>query len=389
MGNVLEGYDEGVPLEELPELVKDSSNHLFVGARRDVEAMDPNNPAHQEKAKIRLKRFFDKVRKNVEEAQALAQTEAKDRQIAEEFMEELAQGLTLMKLPVTGRGPAKQRLLWLVPYTNRLHVARSKSTVSSKGLYLIDIGKVWRGKRTPPFTENPIAENFADDCCVSILGSERTIDVVLPNADEATSFADKFEALLRTLRLTNIRNGTAQYGQAIAVPGRNKMMGIVTAAQVRRLLVKGMNFSRVVGKRLDSVKLWLGEDRKLHVGRSGHLEGADRYFEPLAVNHIIEFRAGMYTKSFQAYAKEEEKKHAASATEGSSADERAFSIMACGRNLDLLTTDIQMREFLVTSMNTWLEMLNNATNLGSSDERMQDILLSTTETYSGYEEPTV
>ena len=80
-----------------------------------------------------------------------------------------------------------RRKLWVDEERWRLVMHTSKSYTNSalKGLYLLDISGVLAGPQTPPFFYFPDGAEPDPDCCLSVVGTERTIDLVCGTPQDA------------------------------------------------------------------------------------------------------------------------------------------------------------------------------------------------------------
>lgn len=90
--------------------------------------------------------------------------------------------MAVKKYKFNGLTPAN-KILWLDPAEYRIRIGSKKTEISGgsadKGIYVTDIAEIRQGPRTMTFGNFGKAPS-KHRACLSIIGSERTIDVELP-----------------------------------------------------------------------------------------------------------------------------------------------------------------------------------------------------------------
>lgn len=101
-------------------------------------------------------------------------------------------------LKYTFNGKRNQRTMWLDKDVYRICIGTQgagKSSEKAKGLYITDVCEVRQGPRTMTFAnyEGTISSPKA---CMSLVGSERTVDVEFKDAQDCDWFAERFNLLM-------------------------------------------------------------------------------------------------------------------------------------------------------------------------------------------------
>ena len=338
-----------------------------VPPRREVVPLNPRSRGDVNVARGRLRKLFAVIRKNVAEKKELEKSQEEDRKRAQAFVAATRQGIPVRKVPFgTHLGPIRNRVFWINDSTQRIQITKSVNTMSGKGVYLLDLCAVWRGLRTPAFVFNPDCRGIDEDCCASLIASERTIDVIFETPERREWFVEGMSALLRSVRLHAMQEGHAQFGHFL---NRKKTMAdVVFASQAFRMLKEGFECERVVGRSVDAVRIWLADDGFIRMRRvkDSPRRDAEKYFEPMGVAFLVEVRGGMFTNSFQSYA------ISLSPTARLRGDFVAASIISAGRTIDLLFASQNLRDDFVRKFDAYIEMYSKG------DDLMRWALKSTT-----------
>mmetsp|Transcript_2457 Transcript_2457/g.3315 ORF Transcript_2457/g.3315 Transcript_2457/m.3315 type:complete len:584 (-) Transcript_2457:161-1912(-) len=148
-------------------------------------------------------------------------------------------GLPVFKQKRTGGKPVK-RFMWVDEEMWRLmcHTTRSMSRKDVSGLFLLDISSVWRGCRTQAFKRLLEVKGVERDpaCCMSLVGSERTIDMVFSSSSEREAMYQLFSLLVKSVHQKAKEKGLSQYQQLNKVKKRNKFTEFMSALNLVRLL---------------------------------------------------------------------------------------------------------------------------------------------------------
>lgn len=120
-----------------------------------------------------------------------------------EFWNLLLQGMTVVKYKSSEKGSAT-RVLWL-DTTQRLRIEESKreTTTGNKGIHLRDLSAVRSGAKSFVFrtTKAPIQH----DRCMSLIGTERTIDISLTSTKARDEAVRRFQVLVTSIQMTRFR----------------------------------------------------------------------------------------------------------------------------------------------------------------------------------------
>jgi len=163
-----------------------------------------------------------------------------DRDHLREFWNTLTgHGLVFLKQRRSGGRPVR-RVMWIDEELWRLLIGTTRSyhRKDLSGLFLLDVSGIWVGCRTPAFKRLP-AGSRDPDLCMSLIGSERTIDMVFSSTQERTAMYQRFKLLLRMIHEKAEEKRVSQYKNLAQMKKPNATgIGRLTSALVlkRRLL---------------------------------------------------------------------------------------------------------------------------------------------------------
>lgn len=131
---------------------------------------------------------------------AMEKQQLLDRDHLKEFWTRMTgTGIPFLKQRRSGGRPVR-RVMWVDEELWRLLVGTSRSyhRKDLPGLFLLDISGIWTGCRTQAFKRLPKGSRDPD-LCLSLIGSERTLDMVFSSTQERAAMHQSFKLLIRML----------------------------------------------------------------------------------------------------------------------------------------------------------------------------------------------
>jgi len=263
-----------------------------------TEFMNPANEREREVIKRAMRLIIMRFRERKAER---LQFEEDSRRL-QQFWPRLQEGIRVNKQPRNLSSPVR-RLLWVDQSGWRICITKGKTfgDRTEKGLFLLDVSALWIGGRSFVFKSTGMV-NYDDSQCLSLVGSERTIDLVFDSSFERDKMDEDLSAVIRVLKRRAETQGLGQFSQSVDIP--LTMGDVVYAIQLKNELTAGVNVVEHVGGSRYSSTMYL-EQGRVCIVRSGRpmvrgwTEGDGRNVPHGAdMRDIVEVRPGMYSCSF-------------------------------------------------------------------------------------------
>jgi hypothetical protein len=324
------------------------------------------NPENEEERQVIERALRLIIRKFREKRQARLQFEEDSRRL-QQFWPRLQEGIRVHKQPRKLVKPVR-RILWVDQSGWRLCITKGKTfgDRTEKGLFLLDISAIWKGGRSFVFRATGMTD-YEDSQCLSLIGSERTIDLVFDSTFERDKMEEDLSAVIRVLRTRAQSQGLSHFSQQIEAP--LSLGDIVYAIQLKNELSSGVfvkeHFS---GRSFESV-MYLEQGRLclVRAGRPlvrGWNEGDGvKLPHGAGMRDVVEVRPGMYSCTFAEQVSRQ-------GTKAYKLDERCFSLIASENTINLEMETKDKRDHLVARFDVFIRQIQ------ASDASVVDNMLA-------------
>lgn len=291
----------------------------------------------------------------------------RDALLVAAFWPRLQDGLRVVKQSRNG-GSQAMRILWIDKTGWRLNITPAKYAreITEKGVFLLDVAGIRVGASTYAFRHSKalLDGSYTTTQCLSIIASERTIDIVCRSQIERDALVRDLEALLRSLRRKAERQSLGHFSIKIE-PSTRSLFELAMAAHLRKRLLDGIpvtKYSRrgtshnavlyMCGGRICVASSFAKMLASLETLEDGAIAPWKQLPKGLWVFDVDEVRPGMYTAAFAVLvAKRPLQTH--------KLESLCFSLIGSECVLNLQVEAIAVRDELVRNLRILLGLFRN------------------------------